>query len=91
MRNIEKLKAQGFKFITEKRNIQVWAKFTGYEDCVQYVYVSNNNEITMEITNFSTLMLQHCLYEGLSKDFFKMDFSNSYQEIWSEFNQFKDK
>jgi len=68
LKTTEELKEQGFIHISTKvtNNVEVWAKFTGHEDNIQYVY-HKENIFTSDISviTFGSLILFEQMYHKM--------------------------
>ena len=60
----EELKEQGFIYISTNaiNDMEVWARFTGYEDCIQYIdYKEGTYTGDIQVTTFGRL----CLFQNM--------------------------
>ena len=74
MKTVDKLMNNGFKLIAKENNgTEVYAKFTGYEDCIQYYYCKDgivlNN--TPETISYSWALLFKGIANELREDCIK--------------------
>lgn len=68
MKTKEQLKEDGFIYIATNatNNIEVWAKFTGYEDCIQYIdYKEGVYTGDIQVTTFGKLTLFENMYKKM--------------------------
>ena len=69
-----------FKYIATNlsNGIEVWARFTGYNDCIQYIYKKDGEQIgDIMTTDFSRLVLEGTMLEKLRDDFIKQEIKMS--------------
>jgi hypothetical protein len=76
---------EGFKYITSNQNdMEIWAKFTGSDDCIQYVIFKEgeyNGDI--QTITFGNLVLFEKMYKVMLNDFFKVvDINKSGMVKW---------
>lgn len=74
MRTKQELIEQGFKFVTQNSTgVEICAKFTEYQDNIQYVTVTNGVEVCMNVISYANLMMLEKISIGLRKDLLKKD------------------
>ena len=76
MKTVDKLMNNGFKLIAKENNgTEIYAKFTGYEDCIQYYYCKDGiliNNIP-EIITYSRLLLYKEMTDNLREQCVNMN------------------
>ena len=76
MKTVDKLMNNGFKLIAKENNgTEVYAKFTGYEDCIQYYYCKDGIVINNipEIITYSRLLLYKEMADNLREQCVNMN------------------
>ena len=76
MKTVDKLMNNGFKLIAKENNgTEVYAKFTGYEDCIQYYYCKDGIVINSipEIITYSRLLLYKEMADNLREQCVNMN------------------
>ena len=76
MKTVDKLMNNGFKLIAKENNgTEIYAKFTGYEDCIQYYYCKDGIVINNipEIITYSRLLLYKEMADNLREQCVSMN------------------
>ncbi len=80
----------GFKYISTQNSdtkIELWAKFTGWEDAIQYIYYFPEENKTSPIvmtTSYMQLEMFAQMRDSLRVDFFKQDIKYDSTQIWTK-------
>lgn len=86
--NKQTLKALQFKYIAtcnDNRKTEVWAKFSGWEDVVQYYFYFPDTDSVSDLMTMHYLRLNmyRLMFAGLSADFFNKGIEYNPQSFWS--------
>lgn len=68
-------KIMKFKHVTTntKNGIEIWSRFTGYHDCIQYKFVKNGEQIgDIMVTTMSELLMKNEMLNQLRGEFLLM-------------------
>lgn len=80
----------GFKYITTQSNdykIEMWAKFSGYEDTIQYYYYYPNEDATspnIQTVSYLQLDMFAQMRDEMRNDLLKQDIKFDKHGIWSK-------
>lgn len=81
---------QGYKYIATQNSaskLELWAKFSGYEDMVVYIYYNPQNDMAINYTrnciSFLELDMMTQLRDALREDFIRKDIKYDVSCIWS--------
>lgn len=81
------LKEFGFKYICTQTNhsrTQVWAKFTGWKDSIQYYYYFPNidDSSELQVISFQQLKIYEFMQHVLNVDLFNKDIEQDPENFW---------
>lgn len=80
----------GFKHISTQNSdakTELWAKFTGWEDAIQYYYYFPDEDKTSPIImtiSFMQLEMFSQIRDSLRVDFLKQDIQYDFNQIWTK-------
>lgn len=86
--NKKELQEQGFKYIVTqncKSKTEIWARFSGWEDIIQYYYYFPNEDITnpaIMTINYTQLQMFELMNKTMNVDFFNKDIKYDKNNIW---------
>lgn len=82
---------QGYKYIATQNcdiETEIWAKFTGYEDTISYVYYNPQNDTVIENTrqtiSYTYLDMLAQMRDKMRENFLKEDIKYDNSCIWLE-------
>jgi len=85
----QELKSNGYKYISTQncgQKTELWAKFTGYLDTIQYCYYLPFKDIAIagiQTTSYLTVDMLAQLRDGMRNEFLKQDIGFDKDVIWS--------
>lgn len=87
--NKQELKEKGFKYIATQNcdsNIEVWARFSGWKDVIQYHYYYPKENTTVNpavmTINYTQLQMFDYMNKVLNVDFFNKDIEYDKDNVW---------
>ena len=86
--NKKELKKNGFKYIATQNNkakIEVWAKFSGWEDVIQYYLYfpeEDKTNMTLSTISYSQLSLFEIMHDKLQNNFLKDNIVCKEDSFW---------
>lgn len=79
-----------FKYISTQNSAaktELWAKFTGWEDAIQYYYYFPEEDKTSPVAmtiSFMQLEMFSQIRDSLRNDFLKQDIQYDFNQIWTK-------
>lgn len=87
--NKQDLIKNGYKHIctqNSKNEMELWAKFTGYQDVITYLYYVPESDVALKQTekciSYTQLDMMAQMRDKMSEDFVKMDLEYNKEDIW---------
>lgn len=66
--------------------MELWAKFSGYQDIISYLYYMPETDVTLEQTkkciSYTQLDMMAQMRDKMREDFVKMDLEYNKEDIW---------
>ncbi len=83
----QELEERGFKFICKNQdNLEVWAKFTGFEDNIQWTYYREDIPICgIQTTDFNKINLFRNMFDKMNEEFL----DKIYDNMKDDFNEWR--
>lgn len=87
--NKQDLISNGYKKVctqNSKNKMELWAKFSGYQDTITYLYYIPDTDVALEQTkrciSYTQLDMMAQMRDKMREDFVKMDLEYNKKEIW---------
>ena len=89
--NKQDLINKGYKYISTQNSenkMELWAKFSGYQDTITYLYYIPETDIALEQTrqviSFTQLDMMAQMRDKMREDFLKLDVEYDKDNVWEE-------